>query len=469
MNFKKLIPITIFFILFYFIYSNFKYRFVFLKNYLLNQEQQNMIKQYLFPYRYQKQISKEKLDLRKELDNIKDYISKIEIDAKKSLIPIVFNSKDSDNKDFFKIYSQQNNLISSGIHENFPGSAFLDKYKENIFLLSSRGITSLANIKDGNNLKFIQIKNNLNNYLNAEQFKKGNWFSFKDLLIVNNKIFVSFTNEVKKDCWNISVLESEMNYKFLEFKKLFAPAECYSSFDKPLHLFNARQSGGRMVKYNKNNLFLTVGDFRAREKAQDLKSIFGKILKINTENGSSKLITYGHRNAQGLFFNNRKQTIFFTEHGPQGGDEFNMFELGSKNNNYGWPIASYGEHYGDRNSIKNIELYSKFPLLKSHKDNGFVEPIHFFDPSVGISEIICLQKNNFECLISSLKAKSLYLILLNNKKQLESIESIFIGERIRDMMLLKNKIYIFMENTASIGEIDLNLLKEHIAGKNINL
>ena len=96
--------------------------------------------------------------------------------------------------------------------------------------------------------------------------------------------------------------------------------------------------------------------------------------------------------------------------------------------------------------------------MKSHKNNGFVEPIYFFDPSIGISEIICLQNKKNECLISSLKNKSIYLISLNNENEFKSINSIYIGERIRDMMLLNKKIYIFMENTASIGVIDLDLL-----------
>ena len=73
----------------------------------------------------------------------------------------------------------------------------------------------------------------------------------------------------------------------------------------------------------------------------------------------------GHRNPQGLLFD-KNNIILETEHGPKGGDEINLINLGELNNdnipNYGWPIASAGEHYRDPNGDK----YEKYPLHKSH-------------------------------------------------------------------------------------------------------
>ena len=103
----------------------------------------------------------------------------------------------------------------------------------------------------------------------------------------------------------------------------------------------------------------------------------------------------GHRNPQGLIFDEDKNILISTEHGPRGGDEINIIKL--EQNlipNYGWPIASYGEHYpvkeahGDTaDESKNIEKYKKYPLLKSHNINGFVEPIEYFVPSIAIQDI----------------------------------------------------------------------------------
>ena len=98
--------------------------------------------------------------------------------------------------------------------------------------------------------------------------------------------------------------------------------------------------------------------------------------------------------------------ILVTEHGPDGGDEINLIEINKENiPNYGWAVASYGEHYGGK-SLLNYEKYKKYPLIKSHKNNGFIEPIKYFDPSIAISEITGLSFNK-SYVASSLKDKSL--------------------------------------------------------------
>ena len=60
-----------------------------------------------------------------------------------------------------------------------------------------------------------------------------------------------------------------------------------------------------------------------------------------------KIISQGHKTTRIVFLED-KNIIINTEHGPQGGDEININKL--ENNelipDYGWPISSYGEHYG---------------------------------------------------------------------------------------------------------------------------
>src|SRR5690606_12359884 len=48
--------------------------------------------------------------------------------------------------------------------------------------------------------------------------------------------------------------------------------------------------------------------------------------------------SYGHRNLQGLVID-AENNVWVTEHGPQGGDEFNHALPGR---NYGWPVIGYG-------------------------------------------------------------------------------------------------------------------------------
>ena len=71
-----------------------------------------------------------------------------------------------------------------------------------------------------------------------------NWFSLKNLAIIENKIFVSFTEEIKENCWNTSLLIADFNYENLKFKKLFSPDNCIHETKNMDNSFHARQSGG---------------------------------------------------------------------------------------------------------------------------------------------------------------------------------------------------------------------------------
>ena len=52
--------------------------------------------------------------------------------------------------------------------------------------------------------------------------------------------------------------------------------------------------------------------------------MFGKILKINKNNGEYSIVSKGHRNIQGMYFDDKNKIILSTEHGPKGGDEVNI-------------------------------------------------------------------------------------------------------------------------------------------------
>ena len=194
-----------------------------------------------------------------------------------------------------------------------------------------------------------------------------------------------------------------------------------------------------------------------RHLAQKENSLNGKILKINIDSAEYKIISMGHRNPQGLYFDKENNFILETEHGPMGGDEINIIDIKKINNdkiqNFGWAIASYGEHYGGK-SKENEKKYKKYPLYKSHIDHGFIEPIKAFVPSIGISEIIKIKKNQY--VVSSLKDNSLYFFGLNSEKKIINLERVEVFERVRDLKFKDNKLYLFMEDTASIGVINLN-------------
>jgi glucose/arabinose dehydrogenase len=169
----------------------------------------------------------------------------------------------------------------------------------------------------------------------------------------------------------------------------------------------------------------------------------------------------GHRNPQGLFFDKEDNFILETEHGPQGGDEINLIEIDKldkdKIQNYGWAISSDGEHYpGGKSDEELKETYEKYPLYKSHTEYGFIKPLKSFVPSIAISEIVKISEKKY--VVASMKDKSLYFFEINEKRQVLDLKRVEVYERIRDLRFHgeNNQLYLFMEDTASIGLINLN-------------
>lgn len=142
-------------------------------------------------------------------------------------------------------------------------------------------------------------------------------------------------------------------------------------------------NGMRIVWEDDTHFFLNIGGsvFTTSANpiltAQDLKEDSGKIHRLE-DNGDipvdnpifdgltepTTIWSYGHRDSQGLIYDKKSKTLFGVEHGPKGGDEFNVINAGG---NYGWPIFSYGIHYnGDGISTITEEEASKTTVLPEH-------------------------------------------------------------------------------------------------------
>jgi len=444
---------TIIIFFFYFLTNNIigKENFKNIKSYF-SDEQKYFVKKYFFPYKLIDELNEKNFNQNNIISKL-DLID-IEINFKKSLKKVLVNEKIEklDEGLILKKYNLQAGFYS-GIWNEYPGSGFIEFHNDNMIVLSSRGVIIFSDRLEDKK-KFFQIKNNINNFINYNQFKKNKWFSVKDLLINENKIFVSYTKEIKKNCWNTSILYAEMNYEDLEFQEFYSPDECIHSINNIDNEFNAFQSGGRMVNY-KDNIVLSLGDYRNRSLGQKIDSVNGKIISINKNDFTLNTLSMGHRNPQGLFFDIDKNILIESEHGPQGGDEINIIKLKenlkSKIPNFGWPIASYGEHYGGKIK-KNETKYKKYPLLKSHTKNGYIEPKKIFKSSVGISQVAKVTKNIY--IVGALKSKSLYLFELDNLLNIINFTEIKVHERIRDIFFYKKNLYLFLEDTASIGLIN---------------
>lgn len=435
----------------------------------LSVEQRQMVKKIVFPFRLINQQENIISDLKKDLAQEKINISKlsklplfeIELNFKESLqeIKIIRLEDIKLSKDITMSKYAFDNGFFSGILGKIPGG-YLDFHKNNLIVLSSSGILAY-NENIGSETNFKQIKNNINDFVRLEQLKKIESLSVKDLFIKNNKIFFSYVEEFKPNCFNTSVAYGNMNYENINFKKLFSSRECV--YLEPSNYNYTWQSGGRIVDFDENHILLSVGDYRARLLPQDSKTINGKIIKINIKSAEYKIISKGHRNPQGLYFDKKNEIILATEHGPLGGDEVNLIDV--KKNiilNFGWPIVSAGEHYCKVNGADKNEcdaIYKIAPLHKSHKDYGFIEPLNSFVPSIAISEIVRIKDKRYVFGAMGDKRigdKSLYFFELDKDNKLINLEQIKVFQRIRDLNFNNGKLYLFFERPSSIGVISFN-------------
>ena len=441
---NKIIITLIFFLILIIILivSNLLTKSFYLRN-VTTQEQKIFIKKTFLPWKASKEKKEKKFYLQK-LTN--------ELNFKKSLDEIIFKEKlkiNLDNNLFLEKYTYLKGF-ETGIDNTFPGSGYLDFFNNDLVVISSRGVLGYSPLNI-NNFNFKQIENNIHNFINEQQFKKHKRFSIKDLHISNNRIYVSYTEEIKKNCWNMSVLSADFSYSKINFKKLFSPKECIHSMKDNDNEFNAMQSGGRIISLDNNHIIFSTGEFRSRYLAQNIKSINGKLIKININNSNFKIISSGHRNVQGLLYDKDENFLLFTEHGPAGGDEINLLDI-TKNTiqNYGWPISSYGYHYSDKLDITRNE---KYPFLKSHSSYGYIEPLKYFTPSIGPSEIVKIDDKSY--IFSCLSCKSIFFFNLDSENKIDNISRVRVEERVRDMIYKDKKLYLFLEDTASIGVIKL--------------
>lgn len=146
---------------------------------------------------------------------------------------------------------------------------------------------------------------------------------------------------------------------------------------------NYAGNGMRIVWEDDTHFFLNVGNSDLSTNAypilyaQDLNEDAGKIHRL-MEDGSipsdnpvfdgfsspTTIWSYGHRDVQGLYFDESSNLLFGVEHGPKGGDEFNVIEKGA---NYGWPLFTYGINYdGAGVSTISEDSAATFTVLPEH-------------------------------------------------------------------------------------------------------
>ena len=196
--------------------------------------------------------------------------------------------------------------------------------------------------------------------------------------------------------------------------------------------------GSRLVFARDGTLFVTQGDRMGyRERAQDLSSGLGKIVRINADGSVPKdnpfvgrtgvrpeIWSYGHRNVQSAALHPETGQLWTVEHGARGGDELNHPEASK---NYGWPVITYGVDYS---GAKIGEGTSK---------PGMEQPVYYWDPVIAPSGMAFYTGDAFPDWKGSILIGSLtpgLLVRLTLKGGAVAREERYLGdlgERIRDV------------------------------------
>ena len=164
-------------------------------------------------------------------------------------------------------------------------------------------------------------------------------------------------------------------YKWVKEEEIFSAPES-------IRVSRASRWGGRLIFDRDGYLIFGIGDLDVGEDCQNLTRANGKIFRLhpdgsipddnpflNVEGALPGIYAYGSRNAQGFAMHPETGEIWFTEHGPMGGDELNILKKGA---NYGWPVITYGKNY-DGNAVSQLT-----------EKEGMEQPFTYWTPSIAV-------------------------------------------------------------------------------------
>jgi glucose/arabinose dehydrogenase len=195
--------------------------------------------------------------------------------------------------------------------------------------------------------------------------------------------------------------------------------------------------GSRIVFRRDGTMFVTQGErMNYREQAQNLESLLGKIVRVNSDgtiprdnpfvgrkNVRPEIWSYGHRNVQGAALHPETGQLWTIEHGARGGDELNHPQAGK---NYGWPVITYGVDY------------SGAKIGEGTAKAGMEQPVFYWDPVIAPSGMIFYTGDAYpgwkgSIFVGSLTPGCLVRLQMQNGRVVREERYLDIGERIRDV------------------------------------
>lgn len=255
----------------------------------------------------------------------------------------------------------------------------------------------------------------------------------------NGWIYVAFSNTptgtVSREAPGMTkVVRGKIkDYQWLEQETLFEAPDS-------ILVVGGLRWGSRLLFDKEGYLYFTIGDMQQTIQSGSNPQLpyraEGKIFRIHPDGSIPKdnpyfgkaetlqgIYAWGTRNVQGLAQHPVTGEIYFTDHGPRGGDEVNRLK---KAGNYGWPVITYGVNYDGT------------PVSSLKEKEGMEQPITYYDPSIAVCAAEFVQGNLFpkwqnNLLITALKDQEIRRLVINGDK-LVSQEVILKGMgRVRDV------------------------------------
>ncbi len=228
--------------------------------------------------------------------------------------------------------------------------------------------------------------------------------------------------------------------------------------------FDAFSIGSRIAWEDQNHFFVVHGFGGPTEygtEAQDIDIDAGKVHRFMSDGSipadnpifdgmsePSSIWSFGHRVPQGMVYDNG--VLYLHEHGPAGGDEFNVIEKGG---NYGWPLFTYGEKFGGSTISKfSEEEASEFSIL----------PVkHWGDWTLAPSGLVRLENSSFPewngtFLLGALVPKQLIAYDIDTGQTFILLEDI---GRIRDVAQLPSGDILILIDATDLVDLNGQVIK----------
>ncbi|ROV60697.1 PQQ-dependent sugar dehydrogenase [Vibrio ponticus] len=215
---------------------------------------------------------------------------------------------------------------------------------------------------------------------------------------------------------------------------------------------------GSRITFDDSHIYMSIGDRGERGNGQNLQTHAGSIVRLmpdgsipssnpflSSGKAASAIWSYGHRNPQGLFYDNVGKNLWSVEHGPRGGDEINLIQKGE---NYGWPITSHGKEY-----------WGPISVGEAQEKDGIQSPHKVYIPSIAPSSMVLYRGEQYaelngKLLIGALKLTHLNVVSLNDQNVMVEQRILEdLGERIRAVIVTSDDNILFSTDSGKIFQL----------------